>query len=358
MPIAKIGLDIAKHVFQVHGLDEEGHAVVRRQIRRHQVSPFFAGLSPCLVGIEACPGAHHWARRLRELGHEVWLLPPQYVKPYVKRHKNDAADAEAICEAVDRPTMRHVPVKTEEQQAVLMLHRTRELLIRQKVMLINAVRAQLNEFGVVAAQGRNGFSGLVKIIAGDVQADIPDLARDAMTLLLGQLEELMARIRAVEMKIVRWHRTNQVSRRLETIPGIGPITASVIAATVGDPVQFRSGRQFAAWLGLVPRQNSSGGKHRLGGSPSGATAISAGCSFSHRSPSSVMPATSRPPRAGWRSCWDAGRRKWPRSQWRTRRRGSSGPFCATSAATGMNRPSKPPPRNRSFQNVLVRVIVN
>ena len=264
MPITKIGLDIAKHVFQVHGVDEEGNAVVRRQIRRHQVSPFFAGLSPCLVGIEACPGAHHWARRLGELGHEVRLLPPQYVKPYVKRHKNDAADAEAICEAVDRPTMRHVPVKTEEQQAVLMLHRTRELLIRQKVMLINAMRAQLNEFGVVAAQGRTGFSGLAKIIAGEAQADIPDLARDAMALLLGQLEELMARIRAVEMKIVRWHRTNQVSRRLETIPGIGPITASVIAATVGDPGQFRSGRQFAAWLGLVPRQNSSGGKHRLG----------------------------------------------------------------------------------------------
>ena len=264
MPIVKIGLDIAKHVFQVHGVDEEGRVVVRRQVRRGQVAPFFANLSPCLVGIEACPGAHHWARRLRGLGHEVRLMPPQYVKPYVKRQKNDAADAEAICEAVDRPTMRHVPAKTAEQQSVLMLHRTRELLIRQKVMLINAMRAQLNEFGVVGPQGRLGFSGLQKVITGETEADIPDLAREAMALLLGQLEELMARIRAVDKKILRWHKTNPVSQRLGTIPGVGPITASVIAATVGEPGRFRSGRQFAAWLGLVPRQNSSGGKQRLG----------------------------------------------------------------------------------------------
>jgi transposase len=189
-------------------------------------------------------------------------MPPQYVKPYVKRQKNDAADAEAICEAVGRPTMRFVPIKTEEQQSALMLHRTRELLVRQKGAMANALRAQLTEFGIVAAQGRTGLADLAKLITAP--SAIPALARTALTVIVGQLQELTNQIRTVEMEIVRWHKANAVSRRLESIPGVGPITASAIAASVADPKQFSSGRQFAAWLGIVPRQNSSGGKERLG----------------------------------------------------------------------------------------------
>jgi transposase len=264
MTVVKIGLDIAKHVFQIHGVAADGRVLHRRQLRRSQVVAFFSTLTPCLVGIEACPSAHHWARQLGGLGHEVRLMPPQYVKPYVKRHKNDAADAEAICEAVDRPTMRFVPIKTEEQQAALMLHRTRELLIRQKGMLTNALRAQLNEFGIVAAQGRTGLADLMKVVTGPETSDIPDLARGAMALLVEQLQELKSRVKVVETEILRWHKANVVSRRLESIPGVGPIIASAIAASVADPKQFRNGRQFAAWLGIVPRQNSSGGKERMG----------------------------------------------------------------------------------------------
>lgn len=264
MAIVRIGLDIAKHVFQVHGVAEDGRVLLRRQLRRGQVVAFFAELPPCLVGIEACPGAHHWARLLERLGHRARLMPPQYVKPYVKRQKNDAADAEAICEAVARPTMRFVPVKTEDQQAALMLHRTRELLVRQRGMLINGLRAQLAEFGIVAAQGRTGLSDLVKLLQRPTVVDLPNLARAAMAELVGQLQELTLRIRVMDREILAWHRSNAVSRRLESIPGVGPITASAIAASVTDAGQFRNGRQFAAWLGIVPRQNSSGGKERLG----------------------------------------------------------------------------------------------
>jgi transposase len=265
MGVDTIGLDIAKNVFQVHGIGPDGRVEVRRQLRRSQLLVFFRDLPPCTIGIEACPGGHHWARRLVALGHQVRLIPPQYVKPYVKRHKNDAADAEAICEAVTRPTMRFVPVKTEEQQAVLMLHRTRELLIRQKNMLANALRAQLNEFGVIAAQGRGGLGDLLKLVTEAAVPGVPGLAREAMALLAGQLGDVAARLRALEMRIVRTHKADPVSRMLETIPGVGPIIASAVAASVGDPRQFRNGRQFAAWLGLVPRQRSSGGKERLGG---------------------------------------------------------------------------------------------
>jgi transposase len=264
MEPVRIGLDIAKNLFQVHGVAADGTVVLRRQLRRGQISEFFSQLPPCLVGIEACPSAHHWARHLQKLGHQVRLMPPQYVKPYVKRQKNDAADAEAICEAVDRPTMRFVPVKTEEQQSALILHRTRELLIRQKVMLTNALRSQLAEFGVVAAQGRTGLADLMKLVSGSATLSLPDLARSSMMLLIEQVKELMKRISLVEAEILRWHKANDVSRRLETIPGVGPITASAIAASVADAGQFGNGRQFAAWLGIVPRQNSSGGKERLG----------------------------------------------------------------------------------------------
>jgi transposase len=265
MVIARVGLDIAKNVFQVHAVGSDDSVIVRRQLRRHQVLTFFGDLPRCVIGIEACPGAHNWGRQLTALGHEVRLMPPQYVKPYVKRQKNDSADAEAICEAMVRPTMRFVPIKTEEQQAILMLHRTRELLVRQKGMLINALRAQLHEFGIIAAQGRIGLGDLVALVLDTENQRIPELAREAMTMLISQLKENVGRLRALEARIVEQHRSNEVSRRLQTIPGVGPIIASAVAATVTDPKAFRNGRQFAAWLGLVPRQSSTGGKERLAG---------------------------------------------------------------------------------------------
>jgi len=263
MTIATIGIDIAKNVFHLHGVCVDGNVVVSRQLRRRQDIPYLQQLTPCLIGIEACPGAHHWARQIAALGHEVRLMPPQYVKPYVKRQKNDAADAAAICEAVTRPTMRFVAVKSAEQQSVLMLHRTRELFVRQKTMLINALRAQLGEFGIAAPQGRTGLAQLLRDV-GAAETQLPSLAREAMLLLIGQLREATSRLAAVEQQILKWHRSSTVSRRRESIPGVGPITASVIAASVIDGRQFQNGRQFAAWLGLVPRQCSTGGKARLG----------------------------------------------------------------------------------------------
>ena len=262
--IITVGLDIAKHVFQVHGVDAGGAVVVRRKLRRDDVATFFAALPPCLVGIEACATGHHWARVLTALGHEVRLMPAAYVKPYVKRQKNDATDAEAICEAVTRPTMRFVPVKSEEQQSVLMLHRVRELLIRQRTMLINALRGHLAEFGIVTRQGVAGVSMLVALVEDEDHDLIPPLARSALVPLIEQLREVHEKVGEMDRQIHAWHRENELSRRLETIPGIGPITASAIVATVTDASLFRSGRQLAAWLGLVPRQNSSGGKERLG----------------------------------------------------------------------------------------------
>jgi transposase len=228
------------------------------------VIAFFASLPPCLVGMEACGGAHCWARQLRALGHDVRLMPAACVKPYVSRQKNDGKDAEGCCEAVGRPNMRFVPIKSEEQQSVLMLHRARELLVRQRTMLMNALRGHLAEFGIIARQGRAGMDELLELVESEEGGAIPELARSALVLLAGQLRELRARINALERQIHAWHRSNAQSRRLETAPGIGPITASAIVATVADPSCFKSGRHFAAWLGLVPRQNSSGGKERLG----------------------------------------------------------------------------------------------
>jgi len=263
MQIAAIGLDLAKHVFQVHGIVADGQVAIRRRLRRAEVIAFFSSLPPSLVGLEACSTAHYWARELIALGHDVRLMPPTYVKPYVKRGKNDAADAEAICEAVTRPTMRFVPVKSAEQQSVLVLHRTRDLLIRQRTMLANAIRAHCAEFGTVVAQGRAQLAQLLARIADD--ARIPSLARGCLLALAQQLQELQVKIGEIERVLHAWHRSNEVSRRLETIPGVGPITASALAVTITDPTLFRSGRHLAAWLGLVPRQNSSGGKERLGG---------------------------------------------------------------------------------------------
>jgi transposase len=259
-----IGLDLAKHVFQVHGVDEDGNVMFRRRLRRSEVSAFFERLPSSLVGMEACSSAHYWADELRTLGHEVRLMPPSYVKPYVKRGKNDAADAEAICEAVTRPTMRFVPVKSPEQQSVLMLHRTRDLLIRQRTMLANAFRAHLSEFGIIAAQGIANLAKLAAIATNNEDRRIPPLARTCLLAIIGQLADLQARIGGIDRAIHAWHRANEASRRLETIPGVGPITASAIAATITDPTLFASGRHLAAWFGLVPRQNSSGGKERLG----------------------------------------------------------------------------------------------
>ncbi|MCC7105935.1 MAG: IS110 family transposase [Chloroflexi bacterium] len=265
MEITTIGLDIAKRVFQAHGVDAAGCAVLRRRLGRSEVLDFFRALPPCLVGMEACGTAHHWARELQALGHQVRLIPAAYVKPYVKRGKTDAADAEAICEAVTRPTMRFVPVKTAEQQAVLVLHRTRDLLVRQRTALVNALRGHLAEFGIVAPQGMSRVADLLAVLLGEDETTLPPLARQALRGLAAELEALGKRVEEIEAAILVWHKESDASRRLAAIPGIGPITASAIVATVGEEVSnFASARHFAAWIGLVPKQNSTGGKPRQG----------------------------------------------------------------------------------------------
>jgi transposase len=264
MEISTIGLDLAKSVFQVHAVDETGKAVLKKTLRRSQLLPFFSKLSPCLVGMEACGTSHHWAREIAALGHEVKLMPPAYVKPYVKRGKTDANDAEAICEAVTRPTMRFVAVKSTEQQAALALHRTRNLLVKQRTQLVNMVRGVLAEFGVETPRGLHHALALcAKLTAGDTAA-VPRLAQRVVAGLACQIEALQAQLTTVEKEILAWHRSSEVSQRLATIPGIGVISATALAASVTDPQQFRSGREFAAWLGLTPLQNSSGGKERMG----------------------------------------------------------------------------------------------
>ena len=262
--VTTIGVDLAKNVFQVHGIDASGKAVIRKQLRRRQVVPFFKKQPPCLIGMEACATSHHWARQLIELGHEVKLMPPHYVKPYVKRGKNDAADAAAICEAVTRPTMRFVSVKSTEQQGVLMLHRTRELLVRQRTMLINAIRAHMAEFGIVAPVGVPQVKKLLGIIADTDDPRLPSVGRTCLEGLARQFLSLHEEIHAGEKRIHAWHRANADSRRLETTRGIGPLTASALTASITDPKVFKSGRMMAAWIGLVPRQNSTGGKQRMG----------------------------------------------------------------------------------------------
>ena len=264
MQITTIGLDIAKNVFQVHGIDAKEKVVVRKQLRRSQVITFFKALPPCLIGMEACATAHYWARELTKLGHEVRLMPAKDVKAYVKRNKNDAADAEAICEAVRRPTMRFVQVKSAAQQSQLMLHRTRDLLMRQRTQVINALRAHMAELGIVAAQGRDGIKELLKIIASEQDARLPVDAHTSLVVLATQLQALQTMIGSIEKRIVVQHRSNEASKRLATIPGIGVIGATAIAATVPDPKVFRSGRDLAAWIGLVPREGSTGGKQKLG----------------------------------------------------------------------------------------------
>jgi transposase len=264
MKITTIGLDIAKNVFQVHGIDAAEKVVVRKQLRRGQMLAFFKALPPCLVGMEACATSHYWARELTKLGHQVRLMPAKDVKAYVKRNKNDAADAEAICEAVRRPTMRFVQIKSVEQQGQLMLHRARDLLMRQRTQLINALRAHMAELGIVAAQGREGVKELVKIIASERDARLPVDAHTSLVVLAAGLQALQTMIGSIERRIIAQHRSDEASKRLRSIPGIGIVGATAIAATVPDPKVFRSGRDFAAWIGIVPRQDSTGGKHKLG----------------------------------------------------------------------------------------------
>lgn len=265
MQITTIGLDLAKRVFQVHAVDASGDVVVRKALRRSQVLPFFTKLPPCLIGMEACGTSHHWARELTKLGHEVRMMPPAYVKPYVKRGKNDAVDAEAICEAVTRPTMRFVAMKSAEQQAALSLHSTRSLLVKQRTQLVNMIRGLLAEFGIDIPEGLERALGLARQIAAkEVTTDVPQMAMHVLGLLCGQLIDTHVRLQAIDRAILALQRTDEVARRLSTIPGIGPVGATALAASIADPGQFRSGREFAAWLGLTPSQNSSGGKDRLG----------------------------------------------------------------------------------------------
>jgi len=262
--ISTVGLDLAKHVFQVHAVGADGTVILRRQLRRSELLPFFAKLPGCVVGLEACGGAHFWAREITALGHQVRLMPPAYVKPYVKRGKTDAGDAEAICEAVARPTMRFVPVKTAEQQAAAMVLKTRDLLVRQRSQAINALRAHLSELGIVAGIGTAKVSTLIAIVRDEDDARLPRAARWALADLSGQIEALTERVETLERALIAQVRHDPDLRRLTTIPGIGPISAAAIKALAPDPTVFTSGRHFSAWLGLTPRSHASGGKERLG----------------------------------------------------------------------------------------------
>jgi len=260
--VTTIGIDLAKSVFQVHGVDERGQVVLCKQLRRDQVVAFFANLPPCLVGMEACGSAHHWARKLQGFGHHVRLISPQFVKPYVKSNKNDAADAEAICEAVARPNMRFVPIKTVEQQAVLSVHRVRQGFVKARTAQANQIRGLLAEFGLVLPQGiTNVFRRVPQLI--DEAADLPTSMRQLIERLLENMKVLDRQVKELEAQIKAWHLGSELSRKLEKIPGIGPLAASALVASIADARSFKNGRQVAAWLGLVPKQDSSGGKPKL-----------------------------------------------------------------------------------------------
>ena len=264
MSIIRIGLDTSKHVFQVHGVDENEQPVLRRQLRRQDVVKFFAKLAPTRIGMEACGASHHWARVLRSLGHEVVLIPPQYVRAYVQRGKNDKIDSEAICEAMSRPKVqpRFVPIKTVQQQAALTMLGVRDLLVKQRTMLINAIRGHAAEFGVTAPKGPEQVAELLRRLVSD--AGVPALAQEMIGELTGQLAALDAKLTAVQARLTAWHRHNQTSQLLATIPGVGPISGVSFALKVPDPKVFRSGRHFAAWVGITPRENSTAGRQQLG----------------------------------------------------------------------------------------------
>jgi transposase len=276
--VTTIGFDIAKSVFQVHGIGGEGEVVIRRQLKRRHVLVFFQKLPPCLVGIEACASSHYWSRELTALGHTVRLMPLAYVKPYVKRQKNEAADAEAICEAVTRVNMRFVATKTPEQQSCLMLHRTRHLFIRQQTAVINAIRAHLAEFGIVAPVGRNGVEELLAVVADPSDKRVPEIARACLAALGAQLRVLKAQILEFDRRINAWHRSNQASKRLDEIPGVGPALATALVASVADPKAFRSGRDFSAGSGSCRSNTRAGARTSSAVSANRAIAICAACS--------------------------------------------------------------------------------
>jgi len=263
MKITTIGVDLAKEVFQIHGVDAHGKAVLRKQLRRGEMAKFFANQEPCLIGMEACGSAHHWARKLGEFGHTVKLMAPQFVKPYVKTNKNDMADAEAICEAVSRPNMRFVPIKNIEQQAILSVHRARQGFVKARTAQANQIRGLLSEFGIVMPQGIKSIAKRMPDILEDAENSLPGTMRKLLERLNDNLKEMDRQVAELELQIKLWHHANEASRKLEALPGIGPITASAIVATVGNATEFKDGRQLAAWLGLVPKQHSSGGKQAL-----------------------------------------------------------------------------------------------
>ena len=260
MKITTIGIDLAKNVFQVHGVDERGNPLIQKKLKRNQVLTFFVQQTPCLIGMEACAGAHYWARRLQAQGHTVKLMAPQFVKPYVKANKTDAADAEAICEAVTRPNMRFVPIKNSDQQAVLSLHRARQGFVKTRTAQANQIRGLLTEYGIVLPQGISHVAKRIPEIVEDAENDLPDVFRQLLVRLRAHLVELDRQVKELEQQIIAWHRSNEDSQRLEKIPGFGPLTASALVASLGDAKSFKNGREVAAWLGLVPRQHSSGGK--------------------------------------------------------------------------------------------------
>jgi transposase len=263
MKITTVGVDLAKSVFQLHAVDERGRAVLRRQLRRDQMTAFFANLPPCLIGMEACASAHHWARTLRKFGHTLRLMAPQFVKPYVKTNKNDVADAEAICEAVGRPNMRFVPIKSIEQQAVLSLHRVRHGFVRARTAQGNQIRGLLGEFGLIMPKGIVNVAKRVPVLLEDAGDELPASLRQLIERLTEHLQELDRQVDELEAQIKAWHRGSELSCKLEKIPGIGPLGASALVASIADANSFDNGRQLSAWLGLVPRQDSSGGKPKL-----------------------------------------------------------------------------------------------
>lgn len=262
MNITTIGIDLAKSVFQVHGVDDRGKVILRKQLKRSQFALFFSNLPACLIGMEACGSAHHWARKLQSFGHTVKLIAPQFVKPYVKSNKHDAADAEAICEAVGRPSMRFVPVKSVEQQSILSLHRVRQGFVKARTAQANQIRSLLAEFGLVVPKGITNVPKQIPLVLAEA-SELPGVFRQLIDGLLAHFHELHRQVTEMEQQIKAWHQANEASRRLAQIPGIGPIGATALVASIGDAKSFKDGRQLAAWLGLVPRQHSTGGKQTL-----------------------------------------------------------------------------------------------
>ena len=343
MKIISIGIDLAKNVFQVHGVDEHGKVALQEQLKRAQFALFFSNLPPCLIGMEACGSAHHWARKLQAFGHTVKLMSPQFVKPYVKSNKNDRADAEAICEAVRRPNMRFVAVKTLEQQAVLSLHRARQGFVKARTAQANQIRGLLAEYGLVIPKGISHVTKQVPLILEDAENELPGVFRQLIAGLLNHFRELHRQAMELESEIKAWHRDNAMSRKLAEIPGIGPLSATALVASIGDAKTFKNGRQLAAWLGLVPRQHSTGGKTTLLGiSKRGDVYLRT--LLIHGARSAILAAQRRSENTGgWRSYWNGATRMWRQPPWPTRMPGWCGRFGPT---TGNTNTTTSGPRNR------------